>query len=47
MANRYGGSHAAHRGVQGASRKKKEVKVLAKEVKVSHLFAFVRLDLDR
>lgn len=35
LANRYGGSHAAHRGLQGASRKKKDVIVVAKEVQVS------------
>lgn len=31
---RYGGSHASHRGEQGASRKRREVKVVSKEVQV-------------
>lgn len=48
---RYGGSHAAHRGSQGAPRKKRVVKVVAKEVQVhitgrmKHLYTIVQSSL--
>ncbi|CAM9093951.1 unnamed protein product [Ectocarpus sp. 4 AP-2014] len=39
---RYGGSHAAHRGSQGASRKKNDVKVVPKEVQIPAVAVTVR-----